>query len=397
MLTETTKGRLVQYDAQLYSDLSGKQTLPNILPTDSTELGRSAFGVTPGGYRDSPSHLSIDKVISHHYRGGGLGIQALGSCFDCQSHHNYRGADLLSSDIEISRCRLYDNRDMNLWIKRDAGNCQSLNNHLYGSRIAFLNSGSVGGRSLQDTIADAWLGYVSYGWQEVITNSLLQHNTIRDFMLMGHTQRVSQATVIMHRSVNEEKSLNIIDPSSGVTIARNTFPYQAGVSCRVGIELGDFCSFEGGSVNFDDFMQSFFTSQDNPSEGTWIRSGCSGITLDTLMNEYQTIDGAVGVRVQGGNSTVNITLVTKGFAQTNSRMAVVNNGSTVKGLRMLLFVMDNGTVAIPGSDPVQYYPAKDLNEMITVSSGWQGNIELFDAQQGVHYTTGNQITEGQSI
>lgn len=348
----------------IFTPNNGRESLATIPWQDVTEIGLSAFGAPH--VANSTTRFITRGLEASNYRGAGLVSPSDGSIFDCRSHDNYIGAKLLTSDAEISRCRLYNNRDTCLWIANGSGNCQSLNNHCYGSRIACYKEGGGFCRFLQDTYADSFIGYLAYGWQDTLTNILSQHNTVRDILLLGNTQSMVNCVVNVQKAVNEHTGLDI----SGV-ITRSCVPYASGFR-KVGVEVGDVCSIRGGLINLVDWVHPNHTASGQPSECVWINDAATGVVVDTALVDGQGINGAVGVRVKGSVKSCKIDITTQGFAGALSKLLVVDNASSCDGLDVTLRITDNTS-------------GKTLADYVDIGTGWTGvPIKMIDAFNGTY-------------
>lgn len=341
----------------------GLQPLAHIPWTSDEDIKRSAFGVSSGkdGTVPEGEFPTARNQIAQNYRGAGIFTKAGdGRIIDCISRHNYVGARLGSSDSEIRGCRLYNNRDVCLWINGGAGNCQSTQNHCYGARIACYNAGGAWYRAVNDTYADALIGYWGDGGQCVLTNVLFQHNTIRDTLLRGGDQHLVNCIV----NVQREVKTNVFN-----------VPGMQSFAGKVGIELGDACSIRGGYIALLDWKHPVNEYSGRPAEAIWIMG--DGTVVDTNLSESDKIDGSVGVRVKGPRRGVRIDCNVRGFQSPKDRILVVDDAAHTSGLDITLRI--NGAV-------------KPIGGYIDIGAGWTGSIRLMDTSNGKTMT----LPEGQA-
>jgi hypothetical protein len=332
----------------------GLQQLAHIPWTSDEDIKRSAFGVPTGqnGIAPEGEIPTVRNQIFQNYRGAGIFTKAGdGRIIDCISRHNYVGARLASSDSEIRGCRLYNNRDACLWIARDAGNCQSTQNHCYGARIACYNAGGAWYRAVQDTYADALIGYWGDGGESVLTNVLFQHNTVRDALLRGGDQHMVNCIVKVQREVKTGQTFSV--------------PGMQVYARKVGVELGGECSLRGGLVQLTGWKHPLNEFSGQPAEAIWVTG--DGCVIDTHLIDGDGIDGSIGIRTKGARRNLRVDCIADGFQQPNERILVVDDAAHTNGLDITLRI--NGAV-------------KPIRGYIDIGAGWTGSIRLIDTANG---------------
>jgi hypothetical protein len=332
----------------------GLQRLAHIPWTSGEDIKASAFGVSAGrdGVVPAGDYPTVRNQIVQNYRGAGIFTRAGdGRIIDCISRHNYVGARLGSSDSEIRGCRLYNNRDVCLWIERDAGNCQSTQNHCYGARIACYNAGGAWYRATQDTYADALIGFWGDGGQAVLSNVLFQHNSIRDALLRGGDQHLMNCIVNVQREVKDWKVFNVDGMQS--------------FAGKVGVEMGSGASIRGGFVALVNWKHPANEYTGRPAEAIWVRG--DGCVIDTHLFDRDDIDGSIGIRTKGGRRGLRVDCFVHGFQQPNERLLVVEDAARTNGLDITFRI--NGIV-------------KPIDGYIKTGPGWTGSIRLFDTATG---------------
>lgn len=332
----------------------GRQPLAHIPWTSADDIKRSAFGVSSGkdGLVPAGDYPTARNQIVQNYLGVGIFTKAGdGRIIDCISRHNYVGARLGSSDSEIRGCRLYNNRDVCLWIERGAGNCQSTQNHCYGARIACYNAGGAWYRATQDTYADSLIGFWGDGGQAVLSNVLFQHNSVRDALLRGGDQHLSNCIINVQREVKQWDVFNVegMQPFFG----------------KVGVEMGGGASIRGGYVALVNWKHPVHELSGRPAEAIWVRE--NGCVIDTHLYDRDEIDGSIGIRVKGARNGLRVDCVTEGFHQPKERLLVVEDAANTNGLDITFRI--NGAV-------------KPIDGYIKIGPGWTGSIRLIDTANG---------------
>jgi hypothetical protein len=346
----------------------GLQPLAHIPWTSDEDIKRSAFGVSSGkdGIVPTGEYPTARYQIAQNYSGAGIWPKAGDARVSfCISRHNYVGARLGSSDSEIQFCRLYNNRDVCLWIAAGSGsaNCQSTGNHCYGARIACYNEGSQAYRATQDTYADSLIGYfgdvkVAGSHQTTLTNVLFQHNTVRDCVFGATGGQLMNCIVNIQEDVTEWNTIDI----PGV-ITRSTVGER---NAKAGIEMGSRCSIRGGLVELAKWHHPAHTPSGKPCECVRIASGTQLAVINTLLVDGQGIDGAVGVHTVGPCHGLTIDCVVVGFELPADRLLVVDDAAHTNV---------DITFRINGA-------AKRIGGYIDIGAGWTGSIRLIDTANG---------------
>jgi hypothetical protein len=347
----------------------GRQVLADIPWTSAADIKRSPFGIATGkdGLAPVGELPTVRNQIVQNYQGTGILTKAgEGRIVDCVSRHNYVGARLGSSDSEIRGCHLYNNRDACLWIAAStgSGNCQSNQNHCYGARIACYNEGSQSYRAVNDTYADALVGYygdvkVGGSHQSMLTNVLFQHNMVRDCVFGGVSCHLMNCIVNIQKDVNEWNTINI----PGVITRSTVGPGNA----KVGVELGSRCSIRGGVVSLVDWLHPLHTPSGKPCECIRIVRGSELVVIDTSLVDDQDIDGATGVHIVGPCRGLRIDCVVHGFQLPAERLLVIDDAAHTNGLDV--------TFRVDGA-------VKPIEGYIKTGPNWTGSIKLIDTANG---------------
>lgn len=330
----------------------GGQPIAAIPWTDATEIDLSPFGV---GFKDGiTAKLLSGKPPYTRFRGTGIVSLADGQIFDCKSETNWIGARLLSSDCEISRCRLSNNRDAGLWIAAGAGNCQSLNNHFHGARIACYNEGGETFRSTQDTFADSLIGY--YGdtkaggsGQTTIVNGHFQHDSVWDVVFFGWACKLENCTLNVQREVVANSRFRIpgfpeYDSKGGVLLA------------------GNEGSIRGCDISLRDWKHPLnqYTGRAVPAVVVWA-DDCE--ITDSNLVDADGLDGSVAVEIAGQRSGLKIDCTVRGFTQANERLISFAQGARCSGL--------DATFRIRGGE-------RPITTYIDAGADWSGTWKVID-------------------
>jgi hypothetical protein len=271
---------------------------------------------------------------------------------------------LPSSDTEIRGCRLYNNRDACLWIAAGAGNCQSLNNHCYGARIACYNEGGGPFRATNDTYADAYIGFFgdvksSGSNQNVLTNCLFQHNTTRDVVFRASGCHLVGCVINVQRDVQTYNQFTRALP--GINYADK----------KVGAQIdGERCSIRGGTVELLDFKHPAHEYTGDASEAIWINGDLC--TVETVLVDYDGVNGSIGIRVLGACKGLKIDCMTYGFHQSNDRIIVFHPTLVSNAIDVTLRVSGITT--------------KSIDDYVDIGSGWTGSFKVINTTTGATTT-----------
>ena len=347
----------------------GRESLKQFPWTSKLDIKRSPFGVAMGrdGLVPVGELPTARNQIVQNYQGTGILTKAGdGRIIDCISRHNYVGARLGSSDSEIRGCRLYNNRDVCLWIAAGVGsaNCQSTQNHCYSARIACYNEGSQSYRAVNDTYADALIGYfgdvkVAGSNQTTLTNVLFQHNMVRDCVFGATSCHLMNCIVNVQKDVNEWNAIDI----PGVITRSTVGPGNA----KAGVELASRCSIRGGVITLVDWVHPMHTPSGKPCECVRIARDSELVVIDTSLVDNQHVDGATGVHIVGSCSGLKVDCVVYGFQLPDSRLLVIDDPAHTNGLDI--------TFRINGA-------TKPIDGYIRTGPGWTGSIKVIDTANG---------------
>jgi hypothetical protein len=346
--------------------IDGNQPLAAIPWTSAEEIQLSPFGstYTADGVALDGEFPTTQNLIVQNFRGIGIAHRMPdGRIFDCVSRHNHVGAMLPSSDTEIRGCRLYNNRDACLWIAAGAGNCQSLNNHCYGARIACYNEGGGPFRATNDTYADAYIGFLgdiksSGSNQSVLTNVLFQHNTSRDVVFRASGCHLVGCVINVQRDVEQYNQFADVLPD---------IVYKS----KVGVQIdGERCSIRDGSVELLDWAHNLHTKTGNPSEAIWINGDLC--TVDTVLVDYDGVNGSIGIRVSGARHGLKIDCMTYGFHESSDRIIVFQPTLSCKAIDVTLRVSGITT--------------KLIDDYVDLGAGWTGSFKVINTTTGTTTT-----------
>ena len=264
--------------------IDGREQLEPVPSTCESELKLSPFCVSAGkdGLEPTGEFPTAQGLTVQRYRGIGVNTKAGdGRVIDVISKSNYVGVKLGSSDSEVALCRLFGNRDVCLWIAPGAGNCQSVQNHCYGARIACLCQGEMF-RSVNDTFADSPIGFWGDGGDCSITNALFQNDAIRCAVLRGGWQNIYNSRIRVQRNVKEFPKFSV--------------PGMQEYDGTVGVEVGGGCSIVGGRVVLTNWKHPLHNLSGKPSEAVWIVG--DDTVVDTHIVDADDIDGSVAIRIK---------------------------------------------------------------------------------------------------
>ncbi len=341
--------------------IDGNQPLPTIPWTSAEEIQLSHFGSshTADGVALDGEFPTAQNLFVQKFRGIGIAHQlADGRIFDCVVRSCHVGVKLPSSDTEIRGCRLYNNRDACLWIAKDSGNCQSLNNHCYGARIACYNEGGFPFRATNDTYADAFVGYLANGAsnQGVLTNCLFQHNTARDVVFTSGAIGCHLVGCV----VNVQREVE----GGDFVGASPAIPAYTG---KVGIQIdAERCSIRGGTVELYDWAHPLHTKTGDASEAIWINADLC--TVETVLVDNDGVNGSIGIRVLGARKGLKIDCTTSGFHQSSDRIIVFNTTLAQKAIDVTLRVSGITT--------------KDIDNYVDIGVGWTGSFRVVNTATG---------------
>ncbi len=278
--------------------------------TDPTELGMSAFGVALAG----PLVLATPLQTAYASAGGNRGIGILsgndGRIRNAVLSGCYVGAKLGSSDSRITDTDSFNHRDACLWIAKDAGNCRSLGNHFYGSRIAIYNEGGEGYQSSADRAEDSFIGALCNAKSKFI-GSFFQQNLVRDCVLRGGDCELFGCDVRVQLETNEHNAFTVDGLPS--------------YSRKAGIQLdGGGAIIDGGIVNLVDWIHPANTPSGKAA--TAIIVNAPDCTIRTKLIDSDGLDGSIGIYVTKNATNCKIVCDVIGFAGPTDKMIQVEPG-----------------------------------------------------------------------
>lgn len=340
--------------------MDGKQPIPQDTWGNVGELNLSKFGqslgdgVTPSAVY--PLFPTVDHHLVQNFRGAGIYPRGHDSrTFFCTSLHNHIGARIESSDSEIAFCRLQNHRDACLWLNAGGSNVQSSQNHMYGSRMACYNEGMQIFRSSNDTFADALIGYMGDrkgpgSGQTTFTNALFQHNQVRDVLFQSDGCHLNKC---------------IVNVQSEVTVNSLSIPGVVNLTGKVGVELANFCSIDGGSVE----MLNWHNDQHIPTGKPIKAIQVSGNSCDiqTSLVGVSGLNGSVGIYLNGFRKGLKVDCRVYGFDKPKDKLLVAPQGGTI-----------DVTFRIEG-----LAPGKAARDYLTLANGWKGHARIIDTSSWI--------------
>ncbi len=293
-------------------------TLPpiaNVPWTDPTELGMSAFGVALVPDVVSPPLAAIE--CRSGVRGLGISVTSDGRIRGAESWQCYVGARLGSSDSRITDTDLWDHRDACLWIAKDAGNCRSLGNHFYGSRIAIYNEGGEGYQSTADRAEDSFLGALCNAKSKFF-GTFLQQNLVRDLALRGGNCEVNGCDVRIQLETKEHDIFN----APGTPFYEPSLPTYYG---KAGAQLdGGGAIIDGGIYELTNWIHPANTPSGKAA--TAIIVNAPDCTIRTKIIDSDGLDGSIGIYVTKNATNCKVVCDVIGFAGPTDHMIIAQDG-----------------------------------------------------------------------
>lgn len=336
----------------------GKQPVPAYPYADAAEIALAPFGAGEPGVTASGDPLTIDRITAQNYRGTGLVAANEARILFCHSRNNWTGAKLTSSDSFITGCVLKNNRDVGLWIARDAGNCYSFANHCYGAQIPSYNEGGQWFRAFGDTYADGWIGHYSNA-EEILTGCLFQHNTVADAVLYGPHAQLLGCTVMAQAATVENNEFTL-----------SSLPWLKPMTGKIGVYMGgDGCSMIDGRLELSNWCHKLNTRSGKPATGIVVAAdGCE--ISKTRIKDADQIEGTTGILVQGKRCGLVVDCWVDGFDDPTSTVLKLAPGASVTGLDVTLRVRSD-------RKPNDYVPRGDWSGVVRVINSGPGKSKEF--------------------
>lgn len=346
--------------------IDGKQKIADIPSQSADEIARSPFG--KASVEDAPAGDTIavaDRVLPNvrdnvyqNWRGTGIApTKQEGRILDCMESRCYVGAKLPKVDFEISRCRLFNNRDVNLWVAMGAGNCYSHGNHCYGAQLSVYNEGAWQFREDLDTIADALVGSL-YNAQTTCTNCMWQHNKVCDCCVKGGYCQFIGCNFNVQLQIKEQNEFRIAG-----------LPYIPGKS---GIEVdGDYCSINSSTIDVCNWINRNDAGEplEHPTgiPATAVVVNAHNCTINATLIDSDGLDGTKGIVINNPIHALFVRCPVKGFGgKSEKALSFTANGSCA-GLDAIIWV-DGAT--------------KPLEDYVDLSGEWTGSVLIVDRVSG---------------
>ncbi len=279
--------------------------------TDAVELGLSAFGVALEAGYVAGALAGVSKWIGD-IRGVGISTINDARIRGAVSQHCYVGVILGSSDSRITDTDSFNHRDACLWIAKDAGNCRSLGNHFYGSRIAIYNEGGEGYQSTADRAEDSFVGTLCNAKSKFV-GTFLQQNLVRDVVFRGGYCQLIDCDVRGQLETNEHNAFSV--PG---------LPNYSGKAC---IQLdGGAAIIDGGVVELTNWIHPANTPTGKAA--TAIIVNAPDCTIRTKLIDSDGLDGSIGIYVTKNATNCKVVCDVIGFNGPTDRMIFAEPGVT---------------------------------------------------------------------
>ncbi len=277
--------------------------------TDPYELGLSAFGVALEAGYVAGALSGLSKWIGD-IRGVGISTINDARIRGAVSQHCYVGVNLGSSDSRITDSDLWDHRDACLWIARDAGNCSSVGNHFYGSRVAIYNEAGEGYQSTADKVEDSLIGALCNAESDFIGTRFKQ-NMVRDVVIRGGDSGLYGCKVKVQLETKEHN-----------VFAVDGLPSYSG---KAGIQLdGGGAIIDGGLVNLVNWIHPANTPSGNPAKCIIVNA--PDCIIRTKLIKSDGLNGSIGIYVTQKATNLRVDCDAIGFNAPLDKMIVVEPG-----------------------------------------------------------------------
>lgn len=277
--------------------IDGHQPMPNVLWSNEAECALSAFGASTGhGVLAKPEVYVTGKTVQN-FRGDGIRTTNDGRVSSVTSRSNHVGIRLGSSDSLLVASTAYNNRDCNVWVAKDAGNCQIYGVHAYGSRISVYNEGGSEFQYVGGTIADSLVGAICND-QSTFIGTTFKQNTVVDALLRGGNCQLLGCTLNVQRETVEHNEFRI--PGLPEAVGKIGAYFAGGGG-----------GIRGGSINLLNWIHPQNTKSGRAATAVFIDA--DDCTVETKIVDQDGIDGNVAFCLMGKRKGLNIDTQCYGF------------------------------------------------------------------------------------
>lgn len=334
--------------------------LPAIMWTSEAEIARSPFGVAleDGILGSLPLNWITEEINS--IRGTGISVANDGRIVASVANRCYTGAKLGSSDSRITDSDLFNHRDTCLWIARDAGNCRSLGNQLYGARIPLYNEGGEGLQSTADRIEDGMIGTICDAKSKFV-GGFFQQNLIRCAVLRGGSCVMDACEIRVQRNTREWDTFNV--------------PGLPSYYGTAGVEIvGNGARVRNCQFTLDTYCHPANTVSGRAATGLIIAADDCTVEGTDIDDNAGMIEGSTAITISGQRNGLKIRSSHTGFHGPGERVLIAN--APCQRLNVVL----------------EIELRKRIKDYIDLVPGWTGKVQVVNKING-NVTT---LPEGQA-
>lgn len=292
---------------------------------------------------------TVDNCLIKEFWGSGIVLDNDQYCADNRIQNCFRGIEVVSSDVTVGPKNIVSGcRDEGIYVHGSIGNVHSIGNHYYGHDYAGRVV-TAGYWATDDMYADASYGLYLETSASHVDNCTFQHNASANLYMTGPGMLISDCLIDVQRVTNwSEESTN----TYGVYFASGA----------------DASRFDGGIVNLTTYAHGSSTPTGDAVTG--IFCAADQVYIDCNLHDNNTSDVTKGLVISGAVNGVTFKIRTAGAAGFH--------GATDQ-----IVVVDNAAAdSIYGEIWIAGRTSKAINDYVTLPSGWDGQITVYDVDAG---------------
>jgi parallel beta-helix repeat protein len=289
----------------------------------------------------------IENCVIEQFWGSAVVLRQGQICTDNIIENSFIGIDVISSDCLIRGNIVHGCRDYGIKVSGATGNVVSLHNHYYGHTRAGYVTGATY-QAIGDMYADSSYGLYLETSGSRAQDCTFQHNHTANLVVTGPGMILSDNLIDVQRVTNWSED-------SG-----DTYGVIFGADA-------DASRLEGGIVNLTTYVHGSSTATGDPVTG--IQCAASQVYIDCNLHDNNASDVTVGLELIGAVDGVTFKLRTAGAAGFH-------------GAGDQILVVPAAADTIYGEIWIAGRTSKAINDYVTIESGWDGQITVYDVDAG---------------
>jgi parallel beta-helix repeat protein len=290
-----------------------------------------------------------ENCVIEQFWGSAVVLRQGQICTDNIIENSFIGIEVISSDCLIRGNIVHGCRDYGIKVSGATGNVVSMHNHYYGHQRAGYVTGATY-QAIGDMYADSSYGLYLETSGSRAQECTFQHNHTANIYVTGPGMILSDNLIEVQRVTNWTE------------LANNTY----GVYFTAG---ADASRFDGGIVNLTTYAHGLSTPTTDPVTG--IFCAANQVYIDCNIHDNNSTGTVTkGLVISGAVNGVTFKIRTAGspgFHDAGDQILVIDNA---------------GADSIYGEIWIAGRTSKAINDYVTIPSGWDGTITVYDVDAG---------------